>query len=195
MTFNTSCVSSGSSTLVGRLFQNPAVGTAPNMTIEENLTLACKAGSWISHITREDREFYRQKLAALEMGLEDRLNRQVGTLSGGQRQALALMIATINPPKLLLLDEHTAVLDPAAAEKILQITKQIVEDNNLTCLMITHDMQSALEMGNRTIMMNRGKIIYDVSGRERENITVNTLLEKFHQAVGRQLSDDEILLK
>ena len=128
------------------------------------------------------------------MGLEDRMKQPVGLLSGGQRQALTLMMATINPPKLLLLDEHTAALDPATAEKVLELTKSIVRDKKLTCLMITHNMQSALELGNRTLMMNHGKIVLDIEGESRENITVNGLLEKFKAASGHELTNDRILL-
>ena len=128
------------------------------------------------------------------MGLEDRMNQQVGLLSGGQRQALTLMMATINPPKILLLDEHTAALDPGTAEKVLNLTTQIVEENKITCLMITHNMQSALELGNRTIMMDAGRVIYDVANEERNGLTVADLLEKFKSSVGQSLDNDRMLL-
>lgn len=179
---------------IGRLYQDPTLGTAPDMTIEENLTLATKTGRWITYITARDRELFREKLSQLQMGLEDRLTQQVGSLSGGQRQAMALLMATINPPKLLLLDEHTAALDPEAEKKVMKITNEIVREHNLTCIMITHDMQAALDMGTRTIMMHEGNIIYDVSGAEREKVTVSLLLDKFRQATGKDLNNDRMLM-
>ena len=182
--------------VIGRLFQDPMRGTAPGMTIEENLYLAASAGrkSWFSYVTKKDREEFRERLSLLEMGLEDRLQSPVGLLSGGQRQALTLMMATFNPPKLLLLDEHTAALDPATADKVLRLTKEIVETNRLTCLMVTHNMQSALDLGNRTLMMDRGRIIYDVRGEEREKLTVDDLLVLFREAVGKNLDNDRMML-
>lgn len=179
---------------IGRLYQDPTLGTAPDMSIEENLALATKTNRWLTGITRKDREFFKEKLAVLDMGLEERLNQQVGSLSGGQRQAMALLMSTINPPKVLLLDEHTAALDPQAQEKVLTITNETVERDSLTCLMITHDMEAALRLGTRTIMMNEGKIIYDVSGSEREKMTIAGLLEKFRQATGKDLNVDRILM-
>lgn len=179
---------------IGRLFQDPMLGSAPGMSIEENLALAAGHGGWLSSISKKDRENFRERLSLLEMGLEDRMKQPVGLLSGGQRQALTLMMATINPPKLLLLDEHTAALDPGTAEKVLSLTRQIVDENKLTCLMITHNMHSALELGNRTIMMNNGNIVYDVSGDERKNLTVNDLLLKFKESVGKELDNDRMLL-
>ena len=179
---------------IGRLYQDPTLGTAPGMTIEENLALATKTGRWITHITNRDRELFRQKLSRLQMHLEDRLTQQIGSLSGGQRQAMALLMATINPPKLLLLDEHTAALDPEAEKKVMRITEEIVREHDLTCIMITHDMQAALDMGTRTIMMHDGKIIYDVYGEERKKVTVNLLLEKFRQATGKDLNNDRMLM-
>lgn len=179
---------------IGRLFQDPMRGSAPGMSIEENLSLAAGHGGWLSSISKKDKEIFREKLSLLEMGLEDRMKQPVGLLSGGQRQALTLMMATFNPPKLLLLDEHTAALDPGTAEKVLAITKQIVAENSLTCLMITHNMQSALDLGNRTIMMNNGNIVYDVSGDKRKNLTVNDLLLKFKESVGKELDNDRMLL-
>lgn len=179
---------------IGRLFQDPMLGTAPGMTIEENLTLAAGHGGWLSHISAADRKRFRENLAQLNMGLEDRLSQPVGLLSGGQRQALTLMMATLNPPKLLMLDEHTAALDPGAAEKVLSLTQAIVKEHKLTCLMVTHNMQSALELGNRTIMMDRGRIILDVSGKEREAMTVEDLLAAFKREAGRQLDNDRMLL-
>lgn len=180
--------------LIGRLFQDPMKGSAPGMSIEENLALAAGHGGWLSSISKKDKKLFREKLALLDMGLEDRMNQQVGLLSGGQRQALTLMMATINPPKVLLLDEHTAALDPGTAEKVLNLTTQIVEENHLTCLMITHNMQSALDLGNRTIMMDHGQIIYDVANEERAGLTVPDLLEKFKTSVGKNLNNDRMLL-
>ena len=179
---------------IGRLFQDPMKGSAPGMTIAENLALAAGHGGWLSSISKKDRERFRECLRQLDMGLEDRMEQPVGLLSGGQRQALTLMMATINPPKLLLLDEHTAALDPATAEKVLELTKSIVEENRLTCMMITHNMQSALELGSRTIMMNDGGIIYDVSGEERDGLSVGDLLDKFKEASGKALDNDRMLL-
>jgi len=179
---------------IGRLFQDSLRGSAPGMTIEENLTLAAGHGGWFSHISKADRELFRERLAELNMGLENRLTQPVGLLSGGQRQALTLVMATINPPKLLLLDEHTAALDPATAEKVLNLTTKVIEDNNLTCLMVTHNMQSALDLGNRTIMMEAGRVIYDVSGEARQGLTVDDLLQKFKQASGKSLDNDRMLL-
>lgn len=180
--------------VIGRLFQDPMLGTSPGMTIEENLSMAAKRGGWFSRITKTDRQFFREKLAMLGMGLEDRLTQPVGLLSGGQRQALTLMMATIVPPQLLLLDEHTAALDPGAAEKVLAVTKSIVAENRITCMMITHNMQSALELGSRTLMMDRGNIIMDVSGEERAGMTVQDFLDRFHSRVGKNLDNDRMLM-
>lgn len=179
---------------IGRLFQDPMLGTAPGMTIEENLTIAGGHGGWFAHVSRKDRELFREKLALLGMGLEDRMSKPVGMLSGGQRQALTLMMATINPPGLLLLDEHTAALDPATAETVLGLTEKIVSENHLTCLMITHNMQSALQLGNRTIMMDAGKVIFDAADEKREGLEVGDLLELFKEASGKALDTDRILL-
>ncbi len=180
--------------VIGRLFQDPMLGTSPGMTIEENLSMAAKRGGWFSRITKADRQFFRDKLAVLGMGLEDRLTQPVGLLSGGQRQALTLMMATIVPPQLLLLDEHTAALDPGAAEKVLAVTKSIVAENRITCMMITHNMQSALELGSRTLMMDSGNIIMDVSGDERAGMTVQDFLDRFHSRVGKNLDNDRMLM-
>lgn len=179
---------------IGRLFQDPMLGTAPGMSIEENLALAAGGKSWLGGISKADKARFRECLSLLEMGLENIMDKPVGLLSGGQRQALTLMMATINPPKLLLLDEHTAALDPGTADKVLSLTKTIVESNKLTCLMVTHNMESALELGNRTIMMDSGNIIYDVSGGERSNLQVSDLLRKFKEASGKALSNDRMLL-
>ena len=185
--------------LVGRVFQDPMKGTAPNMTIEENLALAyLRAGTAphaiFSRISRKDKELFREKLALLNMGLEDRMKQPVGLLSGGQRQALTLLMATLVTPKLLLLDEHTAALDPATAEKVLELTKSIVAEKKITCLMVTHNMHQALELGNRTLMMDGGRIVFDVKGEERSKMTVDDLLEKFRENAGKALDNDRILL-
>lgn len=179
---------------IGRLFQDPMRGSAPGMSIEENLALAAGKGGWLSRVSHKDKQEFREKLALLDMGLEDRMSQPVGLLSGGQRQALTLVMATYNPPSLLLLDEHTAALDPGTAEKVLRLTNQIVNENKLTCLMITHNMQSALDMGNRTVMMNNGKIILDVEGETRAGLGVNDLLEQFKIAAGKALDNDRMLL-
>ena len=184
---------------IGRLFQDPLKGTAPNMTIEENLALAyLRAGTAphaiFSRISRKDKEVFREKLALLDMGLEDRMKQPVGLLSGGQRQALTLLMATLVTPKLLLLDEHTAALDPGTADKVLELTKKIVAENHLTCLMITHNMHDALTLGNRTLMMDHGHIVLDISGEERAHTTVDGLLDRFAENVGHALDNDRILL-
>ena len=180
--------------VIGRLFQDPMRGSAPGMTIEENLALAAGSGGWFSHMTRADRERFRERLSLLEMGLEDRMRQPVGLLSGGQRQALTLLMATFVPPKLLLLDEHTAALDPGTAEKVLKITREVVEEEKITTLMVTHNMQQALDLGNRTLMMNSGGIVLDVSGQERAGMTVADLLSRFKGGAGQALDNDRILL-
>ena len=180
--------------MIGRLFQDPMRGSAPGMSIEENLAMAAKSGGWFSHITKADRAMFREKLALLDMGLEDRLTQPVGLLSGGQRQALTLLMATVVPPKLLLLDEHTAALDPGTAEKVLELTKSIVAKDNITCMMITHNMQSALDLGNRTLMMDKGNVIMDVSGAERDGMTVQDFLDRFKAGSGKALDNDRMLL-
>ena len=182
---------------IGRLFQDPLRGTAPNMTIEENLALvylrANKHRS-IFGITHKERDFFRTKLAELDLGLENRLKSKVGLLSGGQRQALTLLMATMITPKLLLLDEHTAALDPATADKVLTLTEKIVAAGQITTMMITHNIASALTLGNRTVMMNNGQIILDISGEERTKMTVPQLLELFKEKSQVTLDDDRILL-
>lgn len=179
---------------IGRLFQDPMLGSAPGMSIEENLALAAGHGGWLSTISKSDHKRFREMLSQLDMGLEDRMKQPMGLLSGGQRQAITLLMATINPPKLLLLDEHTAALDPGTAEKVLNLTSKIVSEQQITCLMITHNMSSALELGNRTIMMDSGRVIYDVANEERKGLTVNDLLEKFRTSVGKDLDNDRMLL-
>ena len=182
------------SRVIGQLFQDPLKGSAPHMSIEENLALASGRGGWFSTVTKKDREDFRERLRLLGMGLEDRMDQPVGLLSGGQRQALTLLMATFSNPQLLLLDEHTAALDPGTAEKVLELTTKIVQDGHLTCLMVTHNMQSALDLGNRTLMMNQGKIILDVRGDERKGLTVQDLLEKFRELNGVVLDNDRMLL-
>lgn len=179
---------------IGRLYQDPMRGTAPGMTIEENMALAAGSGGWLSHITKYEKNAFKERLSLLNMGLEDRMSQLVGSLSGGQRQALSLVMATYKPPKLLLLDEHTAALDPGTAEKVLALTKSLVKDNNLTCMMITHNMQSALDLGNRTFMMDHGNIVLDIRGDERKSLTVNDLLYRFKVGTGKNLDNDRILL-
>ena len=168
------------SKVIGHLFQDLRAGTAPHAIF--------------SRISRKDKELFREKLALLNMGLEDRMKQPVGLLSGGQRQALTLLMATLVTPKLLLLDEHTAALDPATAEKVLELTKSIVAEKKITCLMVTHNMHQALELGNRTLMMDGGRIVFDVKGEERRKMTVDDLLEKFRENAGKALDNDRILL-
>ena len=179
---------------IGHLYQDPKKGSAPGMTILENMALAAGKGGWLSRISKADKEEFRQQLAKLDLGLEDRLNQPVGLLSGGQRQALTLLMATYNPPKLLLLDEHTAALDPATAEKVLKLTKDIVEKYHITTLMVTHNMQNALDYGNRTIMMNNGQIILDVEGPQRASMTMEDLIQQFKEKAGSSLDNDRMLL-
>lgn len=183
---------------IGRMFQDPLRGTAPNMTIEENLALAYLRASGqtspFSRITRADRDLFAQRLSQLGLGLEKRMKQPVGLLSGGQRQALTLLMATLVTPKLLLLDEHTAALDPATADKVLELTKSIVAENHITCLMITHNMHDALTLGNRTLMMDSGRIVLDIAGPERQGLTVDDLLQRFAKNAGHALSDDRVLL-
>ena len=185
------------SRVIGRLFQDPLKGTAPSMTIGENLALAylrSAKGNPFSRISQKEKTLFREKLALLGMGLEDRMDQPVGLLSGGQRQALTLLMATLVPPQLLLLDEHTAALDPATADKVLELTRQVVSEGRITCLMVTHNMSQALTMGSRTLMMADGSIVLDVSGPERAAMTVDDLLRKFREGTGRDLDNDRMLL-
>ena len=182
---------------IGRVFQDPMMGTAASMQIEENLALASRRGkprTLRPGITRTEREGYRQQLKILGLGLEDRLTAKVGLLSGGQRQALTLLMATLQKPKLLLLDEHTAALDPKTAAKVLEVTQRIVERDSLTTLMITHNMKDAIAYGNRLIMMYDGRILVDVAGEEKSKLTVEQLLGLFNQASGSDEADDKLLL-
>ena len=179
---------------LGRVFQDPMMGTAANMSIEENLAMAMRRGKkrglcW--HIKDNEREFYKERLSLLELGLENRLSAKIGLLSGGQRQAITLLMATLQKPELLLLDEHTAALDPKTAKKVLEITDALVKKDNLTTFMVTHNMKDALLYGNRLIMMMEGKIIFDVKGEEKKKLTVEDLLEKF--SVNGEMSDTIVL--
>ena len=182
---------------IGRVFQDPMMGTAPNMQLEENLALAMRRGQrrglgW--GVTKAEREVYREKLKTLNLGLEDRMTVKVGLLSGGQRQALTLLMASLQKPKLLLLDEHTAALDPATAAKVLDLSDRIVAENQLTALMITHNMTDAIKLGNRLIMMNEGQIILDISGEEKKQLTKQMLMDKFAELAGTQVESDQVLL-
>ncbi len=182
---------------LGRVFQDPMTGTAADMQIEENLALAARRGKTRllrAGINAKERKEYKELLKILDLGLEERLTAKVGLLSGGQRQALTLLMATLKKPKVLLLDEHTAALDPKTAKKVLDITEDIVRKNNLTTIMITHNMADAIRVGNRLIMMNNGRIIFDVSGEEKAKLTVADLLEKFKVSAGEELNNDRILL-
>lgn len=182
---------------LGRVFQDPMMGTAANMQIEENLAMAMRRGkrrglSW--GIQPAERKLYREKLALLDLGLEDRMSGKVGLLSGGQRQALTLLMATLRKPKLLLLDEHTAALDPKTAKKVLELTEQFVNADHLTTFMVTHNMKDAIHYGNRLIMMSEGRIIYDVKGEEKKNLKVEDLLKKFGSAGMEDTASDRMLL-
>ncbi len=184
-------------TLLGRVFQDPMLGTASDMILEENLALAIRRGQkrgfkW--GITSKERETYRQMLSHLDLGLENRLNTKVGLLSGGQRQAITLLMATIKKPRLLLLDEHTAALDPKTAERVLSLTDQLISENNLTTMMVTHNMRDAIKHGNRLIMMHDGRVILDIRGEEKKKLTVENLLERFGNASGQEFTYDRALL-
>ena len=183
--------------LIGRVFQDPMMGTAPNMQLEENLALALRRGQkrglrW--GVTNDERGSYREVLKTLGLGLEDRMTAKVGLLSGGQRQAVTLLMASLRKPKLLLLDEHTAALDPATAAKVLELSDKIVSENKLTTLMITHNMTDAIKHGNRLIMMNEGNIILDVSGEEKKHLTRQELVDKFAALAGTPIESDQVLL-
>lgn len=185
--------------MIGRVFQDPMKGTAPNMTIEENLALAYTRSSQYSNpfaraITRKKVEFFRENLARYNMGIEDRMKTKIGLLSGGQRQVVTLLMCTLSIPKLLLLDEHTAALDPATAEKVMEITKQIVSENNITTMMITHNLKQSLTTGTRTIMLDSGEIILDVSGKERDNMTMDDMIKMYSLKKQKDFDNDRILL-
>ena len=182
---------------LGRVFQDPMTGTAATMEIQENLALAVRRGKrrglrW--GITKKEREQFKELLKQLDLGLEERMTSKVGLLSGGQRQALTLLMATIQKPNLLLLDEHTAALDPKTAAKVLEISEKIIAENHLTCMMVTHNMNDAIAYGNRLIMMNEGQVILDISGEEKKNLTVEDLLEKFEEISGEEFANDKALL-
>ena len=183
--------------LLGRVFQDPMMGTAPTMQIQENLALAARRGKhrglkW--GITPQEEQEYYQKLKDLDLGLEDRMKAKVGLLSGGQRQAVTLLMAALQKPKLLLLDEHTAALDPRTAAKVLELSDKIVEENHLTTMMITHNMRDAIAHGNRLIMMDAGHVVLDISGEEKKKLTVSDLLTLFSKASGTEANDDKLLL-
>ena len=183
--------------VLGRVFQDPMMGTAATMQIEENLALAARRGdsrTLKTGITREERAAYRDQLAQLGLGLEDRMTAKVGLLSGGQRQALTLLMATLKKPKLLLLDEHTAALDPRTAAKVLELSEKIIRENHLMTLMVTHNMKDAIRYGNRLIMMNEGRIILDISGEEKKQLTIERLMEAFAKASGETFVNDRMLL-
>ena len=182
---------------LGRVFQDPRDGTASDMNIEENLAIAARRGKkhtlkW--GITRKEREAYKELLAGLGLGLEDRMTSKVGLLSGGQRQAITLLMASLECPKILLLDEHTAALDPKTAKTVLDLTDKIVRENHLTTLMVTHNMKDAIAHGNRLIMMNNGRVLLDIKGEEKMNLTIEELLEKFNQSSGEEFASDKALL-
>lgn len=182
---------------LGRVFQDPMIGTAATMSIEENMAIAARRGErrglgW--GITRKERESYKEALRELDLGLEERLNSKVGLLSGGQRQAITLLMASLKKPKLLLLDEHTAALDPKTAAKVLAISDKIIQEHQLTAMMVTHNMKDAIAHGNRLIMMHEGKIIYDVSGEEKKKLHVSDLLAKFEEVSGGEFANDRMML-
>ena len=182
---------------LGRVFQDPMTGTAATMDIEENMAIALRRGEkrtlrW--GVSREDRELFREKLQTLGLGLEDRMTSKVGLLSGGQRQAITLLMAALKQPKLLLLDEHTAALDPKTAAKVLEISDKIIAENQLTAMMVTHNMKDAIVHGNRLIMMHEGKVIYDVAGEEKKNLQVKDLLAKFEEVSGGEFANDRMML-
>lgn len=182
---------------LGRVFQDPMTGTAADMQIAENLALAARRGKWrtlLSGITAKERKEYKELLKLLDLGLEERMTAKVGLLSGGQRQALTLLMATLKKPKLLLLDEHTAALDPKTAKKVLDITEEIVARDNLITIMITHNMADAIRVGNRLIMMHEGRIVVDVKGEEKKKLTIEQLLQMFEKSSGSQFTSDKVML-
>jgi putative ABC transport system ATP-binding protein len=182
---------------LGRVFQDPMTGTASTMSIEENMAIAARRGkkrTLKNGVTKAEREYFREKLAELDLGLEDRLTSKVGLLSGGQRQAVTLLMASIQKPSLLLLDEHTAALDPKTAAKVLELSDKIIDENHLSAMMVTHNMKDAIAHGNRLIMMHEGNIIYDVSGEEKKNLHVSDLLNKFEEVSGGEFANDRMML-
>lgn len=182
---------------LGRVFQDPMIGTAATMSIEENMAIAARRGEHRGFrwgISKKEREQYKEQLKELNLGLEERLSSKVGLLSGGQRQAITLLMAAMKKPKLLLLDEHTAALDPKTAAKVLEISDKIIEENQLTAMMVTHNMKDAIAHGNRLIMMHEGRVIYDVSGEEKKKLHVSDLLAKFEEASGGEFANDRMML-
>ena len=182
---------------LGRVFQDPMIGTAATMSIEENMAIAARRGEHRGFrwgISKKEREQYKEQLKELNLGLEERLSSKVGLLSGGQRQAITLLMAAMKKPKLLLLDEHTAALDPKTAAKVLEISDKIIEENQLTAMMVTHNMKDAIAHGNRLIMMHEGRIIYDVAGEEKKNLQVEDLLERFEKVSGEEFANDRMML-
>lgn len=182
---------------IGRVFQDPMMGTAADMLIEENLALAFRRGKKKSlkwYTSNSERDVYRELLSQLDLGLENRLDAKIGLLSGGQRQAVTLLMATINDPKLLLLDEHTAALDPKTAAKVMELSDKIIREKNLTTLMVTHNMKDAITYGNRLIMLDKGRIVLDISGEEKHNLTVQELVDRFSNASGGEVTDEALLL-
>ncbi len=182
---------------IGRVFQDPMMGTAPSMMIEENLAMAyrrTKRRTLVWGISQKERDMYRESLSQLGLGLEDRMKTRVGLLSGGQRQAVTLLMATLQKPRLLLLDEHTAALDPATSAKVLSLSDKIIHDHNLTALMVTHNMQDAITYGNRLIMMDKGKVILDICGEEKKRLTIEDLLHKFEEISGSKFASDSVIL-
>lgn len=183
--------------VLGRVFQDPMTGTTATMEIQENLALAARRGQFRGlrwGITKKEKKEYRSLLATLDLGLEDRMTSKVGLLSGGQRQALTLLMATLKKPKLLLLDEHTAALDPKTAAKVLELSDQIIEEHKLTAMMVTHNMRDAILHGNRLVMMNEGRVILDIKGEEKKRLTVEDLLRKFEEISGEEFANDKALL-
>lgn len=183
--------------LIGRVFQDPMMGTAANMSIEENLAMAHRRGKsrglgW--GVNKKERALFKERLKMLDLGLEDRTTTKVGLLSGGQRQAITLLMATLQKPSILLLDEHTAALDPKTAKKVLDLTEKIIARDNLTAMMVTHNMKDAIHIGNRLIMMHEGRIIYDVAGEEKKQLTVDDLLHKFELVSGEEFANDRMML-
>lgn len=183
---------------IARVFQDPRAGTSPLLTVKENLSLAQKRGSWRNFwkpgVKAKELSFFKERLKELDLGLEKRLNTEIGLLSGGQRQAITLLMATLKRPDLLLLDEHTAALDPKTSLNVMTLTQKLVEKNHLTTLMITHDMQDAITYGNRLIMLNHGQIVVDISGEEKKSLTIPRLLELFKQSSGKAFTNDQVLL-
>ena len=178
---------------IGRLYQDPMRGTAPGMTIEENLALAAGKGGWLSHVSRQEKERFHEELKLLDIGLEKRMTQPVGLLSGGQRQALTLLMATMNPPKLLLLDEHTAALDPKTAQQVMNITKQVVQRDNITTLMVTHNIAGALSAGNKTLVLNQGRVLTVLEGEKRAQLTPEGLMSLYGEDAAQALSDRMLL--